>query len=239
MFADVDADYYLLVDGDATYDPLVARAMLDMLASERLDMVVAARRGVYGNAHRRGHGLGNQLFNSLYRRVFGTGFRDIFSGYRAFSRRFVKSFPAVSNGFEIETEMSVHAGQLRLPVAEIEADYGARPEGSASKLNTFRDAARILTMMTLLYKEIRPMRFFGGIALLLTMIATLLGLPLLQTWLDTGLVPRFPTAILATGLVVLAGIALTCGLVLDSVARGRLEQKRYAYLAQSGERPGG
>lgn len=238
MFADVDADHYLLVDGDGTYDPMAARAMLEMLEGERLDMVVAARRGVYGNAHRRGHGLGNRLFNALYRRVFGTGFRDIFSGYRAFSRRFVKSFPAVSNGFEIETEMSVHAGQLRLPVAEIEADYGARPEGSTSKLNTFRDAARILTMMTLLYKEIRPLRFFGAIALGLSAFAALLGLPLVETWLETGLVPRFPTAILATGLMVLAGIALTCGLVLDSVARGRLEQKRYAYLAQSGERIG-
>lgn len=237
MFADVDADVFLLVDGDGTYDAAVAPLMVRRLLDERLDMVVAARRGVHADAHRPGHGLGNRLFNRLYRGVFGSEFRDIFSGYRALSRRFVKSFPAVSGGFEIETEMSVHASQLRLPVAEIEADYGARPEGSRSKLDTFRDAFRILAMMALLYKEIRPARFFGYVALALAATATTLGIPLVETYLETGLVPRFPTAILATGLVVLAAIALTCGLILDSVSRGRLEQKRFAYLAQGGDRP--
>lgn len=236
MFADVDADVYLLVDGDGTYDAAAAPLMVRRLLEERLDMVVATRRGVHADAHRAGHGVGNRLFNCLYRQVFGPGFRDIFSGYRALSRRFVKSFPAVSGGFEIETEMSVHASQLRLPVAEIEADYGARPEGSSSKLETFRDAFRILAMMILLYKEVRPARFFGYLAAALAAAATILGIPLIQTWVETGLVPRFPTAILAMGLIVLAGIALTCGLILDSVARGRLEQKRFAYLAQDGDR---
>lgn len=233
MFADIDADVYLLVDGDGTYDASAAPRMIDLLQSERLDMVVATRRGVYDDAHRIGHGLGNRIFNHFYQRVFGPEFRDIFSGYRAFSRRFVKSFPAISRGFEIETEMSVHASQLRLPVAEIETVYGSRPEGSRSKLNTFRDAFRILATMLLLYKEVQPARFFGWIAAVLTLTALALGVPLAQTYLQTGLVPRFPTAILATGLVVLSGIAVTCGLILDSVARGRLEQKRFAYLAQS------
>ncbi len=235
MFADIDADVYLLVDGDGTYDASVAPAMIATLVDEQCDMVVATRHGVYDEAHRRGHGLGNRVFNRFYRAIFGPEFRDIFSGYRAFSRRFVKSFPAISRGFEIETEMSVHASQLRLPVAEIEADYGARPEGSASKLSTVRDAIRIFGMMALLYKEIHPARFFGLVAAALVGVALVLGVPLVETWIETGLVPRFPTAILATGLMVLAGIALTCGLILDSVARGRLEQKRFAYLAQGGD----
>lgn len=233
MFADVDADVYLLVDGDGTYDASAAPGMIDLLQGDRLDMVVATRKGVYADAHRLGHGLGNRLFNRFYQRIFGPGFRDIFSGYRAFSRRFVKSFPAISSGFEIETEMSVHASQLRLPVAEIEADYGSRPAGSRSKLNTFRDAFRILATMLLLYKEVQPARFFGWIAVALAAGALVLGAPLVETYLQTGMVPRFPTAILATGLVVLSGIAVTCGLILDTVARGRLEQKRFAYLAQT------
>lgn len=236
MFADIDADVYLLVDGDGTYDASVAPAMIAKLLDEQLDMVVATRRGVYDEAHRRGHGLGNRVFNRFYRTVFGPEFSDIFSGYRAFSRRFVKSFPAISRGFEIETEMSVHASQLRLPVAEIETDYGTRPEGSLSKLGTVGDAIRIFGMMVLLYKEVRPARFFALVAAALAGAALVLGVPLVETWLETGLVPRFPTAILVTGLTVLAGIALTCGLILDSVARGRLEQKRFAYLAQGGDR---
>lgn len=237
MFADIDADVYLLVDGDATYDASVAPEMVDMLVKDRFDMVVAARRGVYASAHRAGHGLGNRLFNGIYKAVFGPEFRDIFSGYRAFSRRFVKSFPATSRGFEIETEMSVHASQLRLPVAEIEADYGKRSPDSASKLNTFRDAIRILAMMLLLYKEVRPAAFYGYVAVALGAAALLLGVPLIETYVETGLVPRFPTAILATGLGVLSGIALICGLILDSVARGRVEQKRLAYLVQPCSRP--
>lgn len=236
MFSDIDADVYLLVDGDGTYDATGAPEMVRMVQQHRLDMVVAARQGIYDEAHRPGHALGNEMFNQFYRTIFGSEFRDIFSGYRAFSRRFVKSFPAISGGFEIETEMSVHASQLRLPVAEIELPYGKRPEGSTSKLSTVKDAVRILGMMLLLYKEIRPAGFFGVVAAAQAIAAVVLGLPVIETWIETGLVPRLPTALLATGLTVLAAIAATCGLILDSVARGRLEQKRFAYLAQGGEK---
>ncbi len=230
MFSDIEADVYVMADGDDTYDPSAAPRMIGVLAEERVDMVVGVRQGIYGNAHRPGHGLGNRLFNGLYKRLIGPEFSDIFSGYRAFSRRFVKSFPAVSSGFEIETEISVHASQLRIPVAEIETEYRSRPPGSASKLRTVRDAARILGTTLLLYKETKPARLFGGISLALALAAVLLAIPIVTTFLETGLVPRFPTAILATGLMLLAGISATCGLILDSVARGRLEQKRIAYL---------
>jgi glycosyltransferase involved in cell wall biosynthesis len=230
MFADVDADVYVLVDGDATYEAAAAPAMVGRLLAESLDMVIGTRAGVYENAHRAGHGFGNRLFNSLYRELFGPLFTDIFSGYRVFSRRFVKTFPAVSSGFEIETEMSVHASQLRMPVAEVSTRYGERKEGSASKLRTFRDAFRILRTFVLLFKEIRPLQFFGWIAASLALLAFVLAYPVIETFIETGLVPRFPTAILATGLMVLASISFTSGLILDSVARGKLEQKRLAYL---------
>jgi len=206
MFSDIDADIYIMADGDGTYDSSVAPKMIQCLINENLDMVVGTRRNVYQNAHRMGHGLGNRLFNRMYRSLFGRLFNDIFSGYRAFSRRFVKSFPAISSGFEIETEMSVHASQLRMPIAEIATDYGARQEGSVSKLRTFRDALRIMFTFLILFKEIRPARFFGVLAIGLFVLAIVLALPLLFTYLETGLVPRFPTAILATGLVLLAGI---------------------------------
>jgi glycosyltransferase involved in cell wall biosynthesis len=237
MFADIDVDIYVMADGDATYDPTVARDMVRRLLAERLDMVVGTRSNVFSNAHRAGHGYGNWLFNRLYRGLFGPIFTDIFSGYRVFSRRFVKSFPAISTGFEIETEMSVHASQLRMPVSEIETRYGAREEGSVSKLRTFRDAFRILGTFLLLYKEIQPARFFGAIAAFLALVSLGLAYPLLGTYLETGLVPRFPTAILATSLMVLAAVSLTCGLILDSVARGRLEYKRLLYLGLSQLRP--
>ena len=230
MFSDVDADIYLMADGDGTYDANAAPMMIQLLESEHLDMVVGTRQNVYENAHRRGHGLGNRVFNGIYRSLFGPLFSDIFSGYRVFSRRFVKSFPAVSSGFEIETEMSVHASQLRMPVGEIATNYGARQEGSISKLRTVRDAIRIFFTFLILFKEIRPARFFGVLAILVAAAAVILALPLLFTYLETGLVPRFPTAILATGLVLLSGMFMTCGLILDSVARGRLEQKRMWYL---------
>ena len=230
MFADIDADIYVMVDGDATYDPAVAAAMTRRLVAQHLDMVVGTRRNVFENAHRTAHGLGNRFFNRLYRELFGPLFSDIFSGYRVFSRRFVKTFPAMSSGFEIETEIAVHASQLRMPIAEIETAYGEREEGSASKLRTFRDASRILRTLILLYKEIKPGRFFGLIACCLILLAVALGYPLLDTYMVTGLVPRFPTAILATGLVLLGAIAVVAGLILDSVAAGRLEQKRLAYL---------
>jgi len=233
MFADVDADIYILVDGDGTYDASAAPEMVKRLLMQRLDMFVATRANVYRQAHRFGHGFGNRVFNRLYRELFGPLFTDIFSGYRVFSRRFVKSFPAVSSGFEIETEISVHASQLRVPIGEMPTPYGEREQGSLSKLSTFRDSLRILGTFLLLFKEVQPARFFGVIASILTATALILAYPLYRTYVETGLVPRFPTAILATGLVLLAGIAFTAGLVLDSVARSRLEQKRMSYIALS------
>jgi len=230
MFADIDADLYVMADGDGTYDPSVAPTMIRRLVTDHLDMVVGKRRDVYANAHRRGHGLGNRLFNGFYRELFGPLFTDIFSGYRVFSRRFVKTFPVVSSGFEIETEMSVHASQLRMPVAEVETDYGVREDGSVSKLHTFGDALRILRMFVRLYRAIKPVHFYGLLAAALTVSALILGYPLLEQYLETHTVPRLPTAVLATGLVLLAGISGVAGLILDSVAAGRLEQKRLAYL---------
>ena len=230
MFSDIDADVYVMADGDGTYDASMASKMVDKLLDENLDMVIGTRRDVYENAHRLGHGFGNRLFNGMYRSLFGPLFNDIFSGYRIFSRRFVKSFPAVSSGFEIETEMSVHASQLRMPIAEIPTDYGSRQEGSVSNLRTFRDAFRIMFTFLILFKEIRPARFFGVLACILLLLATILAAPILLTFFETGLVPRFPTAILAMGIVLIASIFMVSGLILDSVARGRLEQKRIWYM---------
>jgi glycosyltransferase involved in cell wall biosynthesis len=233
MFSDIDADIYVMADGDGTYDPKIVVTMIRKLLDEHLDLVVGTRRNIYHDAHRKGHGFGNKLFNAMYRGLFGPLFTDIFSGYRVFSRRFVKSFPAVSSGFEIETEMSVHASQLRMPIAEIETSYSARQEGSASKLRTVRDALRIFFTFLILFKEIRPARFFGVLSIGLTLCAVILALPVLFTYLETGLVPRFPTAILASAVVLLAGIFAVSGLILDSVARGRLEQKRIWYMTNS------
>jgi len=234
MFSDIEADIYLMADGDGTYDCRLAPEMIQKLIHEHLDMVVGIRQDVYQNAHRAGHGFGNRLFNALYRRLFGRLFTDIFSGYRIFSRRFVKSFPAVSSGFEIETEMAVHASQLRMPIAEVLTRYGARQEGSVSKLRTVSDGLRIMLTFLILFKEIRPALFFGVLAAALTTFAVALAVPLFLTYLETGLVPRFPTAILSTGLVLLSGICMVSGVILDSVARGRWEQKRMWYLANSG-----
>lgn len=231
MFSDIEADIYVIADGDGTYDASVAPTMVQQLRDEHLDMVVGTRRNVYSDAHRPGHGFGNRLFNAIYRSLFGPLFTDIFSGYRVFSRRFVKSFPAVSSGFEIETEMSVHASQLRMPIAETSTEYGERQEGSTSKLRTIRDALRIMFTFLVLFKEIHPAKFFGVLAMVLFASAVGLAIPLVITYLETGLVPRFPTAILATGVTLLGSVFLVCGLVLDSVARGRLEQKRMWYLA--------
>lgn len=233
MFSDIDADIYIMADGDGTYDHRMAPELIKRLVDDHLDMVIGTRRNVFDDAHRLGHGFGNRLFNGMYRSLFGPLFNDIFSGYRVFSRRFVKSFPAVSSGFEIETEISVHASQLRMPIAEIKTDYGARQEGSVSKLRTFRDAFRIMLTFLILFKEIRPARFFGVLAIVLSFIAVAMVLPLLLTYMETGLVPRFPTAILATGLVLMSGIFMVSGLILDSVARGRLEQKRIWYMMYS------
>lgn len=233
MFADIDADVYVMADGDSTYDASSAPAMVDLLRSARLDMVVAKRitAGNGDGAYRRGHRTGNRAMTRVVARLFGECFTDIFSGYRVFSRRFVKSFPALATGFEIETELTVHALQLGVPVAELPTPYFARPAGSASKLSTYADGWRIFLMILELYKDVRPRRFFGFIGTVLLLLAGILAWPLLVTWLEIGLVPRFPTAILATGVSLLAFISLACGIILDSVARGRLEGKRLAYLA--------
>lgn len=231
MFADIEADIYVMADGDGTYDAKVAPLLVHMLWRDRLDMMVGARAGVGQNAHRAGHAFGNRCFNLLYRMLFGAEFGDIFSGYRVFSRRFVKSFPAVSGGFEIETELSVHAGQLKLPVGEIETAYGARREGSASKLRSVRDGIAILKTFSILLKETRPMLFFGALAGVVTLLSGALAAPLLATFAQTGLVPRLPTAVLCTGLMLIASLLCVCGLILDSLARSRIEQKRMFYLA--------
>jgi glycosyltransferase involved in cell wall biosynthesis len=232
MFADIDADIYVMADGDLTYDPGSAPEMVRMLVAEQLDMVVGTRQHEAAEAYRGGHVIGNRLFTGLLAGLFGRSFTDIFSGYRIFSRRFVKSFPALSQGFEIETEISVHALELRMPVAELETAYGARPEGSASKLSTYRDGWRILKTIGTLYRIERPVLFYGTIAALLMLGALVLAIPLLITYLDSGLVPRFPTAILATGLVIVAVLSFFAGLILDTVTRGRREMRRLAYLAQ-------
>ncbi|MCF6102122.1 glycosyltransferase [Mesorhizobium muleiense] len=231
MFADIDADIYLMADGDGTYAPEDTPLLINTLITERCDMVVGTRRGVTADAGRSGHAFGNRIFNSLYKRLFGRDFTDIFSGYRAFTRRFVKSFPAVSGGFEIETEMSVHASQLKLPVAEILLDYGRRPEGSSSKLSTVRDGAKILLMFAMLMKETQPFRFFGAIAAVLLVASLILMAPVLVEYFETGLVPRMPTWVLSIGLLLLSVLMAMTGLILDSVSRGRAEQKRIFYLS--------
>jgi glycosyltransferase involved in cell wall biosynthesis len=231
MFADVDADIYVMADGDATYDPHAAPEMVRMVAEEQLDMVVGARRDQVEAAYRRGHRLGNAVFTGLLAWLFGRTFSDIFSGYRVFSRRFVKSFPVLSAGFEIETEISVHALELRMPVSELVTVYSARPEGSASKLSTYRDGWRIMRTIVTLFRIERPVLFFGVIGALLAFTAIILSIPLIITYQQTGLVPRFPTAILATGLMILATLSGMCGLILDTVVRGRREVRRLAYLA--------
>jgi len=236
MFADIDADIYVMADGDGTYDPRQAPALIDTLIAEHADMVVGTRRGVTEDAGREGHAFGNRVFNGIYGNLFGSDFTDILSGYRAFTRRFAKSFPAVSSGFEIETEMSVHASQLKMPTAEIELDYGRRPAGSHSKLATFKDGFRILVMIAMLMKETRPALFFGLLASLFGIASLVAGTPVIQDFLITGLVPRLPTAVLAMGLMMIAFLFTCCGLILDSVARARVEQKRMVYLAQAGLR---
>ncbi|PJI86870.1 glycosyltransferase [Sphingomonas koreensis] len=234
MFADVDADLYVMADGDATYDAAAAPAMIEKMLAEGLDMVVGTRIHEAADAYRRGHVLGNRAMTGLLARLFGRSFTDIFSGYRVFSRRFVKSFPVLSAGFEIETEISVHALELKMPVGEVETRYLARPEGSASKLSTYRDGFRIARTILTLYRIEKPMLFFGWVAGLLGLLALILAVPLVITYVDTGLVPRFPTAILATGLVILSALGLFAGLILDTVVRGRREMRRLAYLAVPG-----
>ena len=230
-FADVDADLYVLVDGDDTYDAAAAPGMVALLQREGLDMVNGARVTDIQKAYRPGHRLGNQVLTGMVRLVFGDRISDMLSGYRVFSRRFVKSFPALSGGFETETEFTVHALDLKMPVGEVATAYKDRPVGSVSKLRTYSDGVRILRTIVVLVKEERPLQFFTIAGLFLLALAILLGVPVVGEFLRTGLVPRLPTAVLAMGVGMLAALAFACGLVLDSVSRGRKEIKRLAYLS--------
>jgi hypothetical protein len=232
MFADVDADVIVLVDGDATYDAASARALIARLLADRLDMVVAARIQGDEAAYRTGHRLGNRLFSAAVDWVFNATLSDILSGYRVFSRRFVKSFPVLSRGFEIEIELTVHALELELPMAEVPTPYFARPAGSASKLSTWRDGLRILATIVGLCRTERPLAFFSGLGSVLAVLAVVLAIPVFATYLEQGVVPRVPTAILSTGLMLLAFLFVVAGLILDTVTKGRREMKLLAYLAQ-------
>jgi glycosyltransferase involved in cell wall biosynthesis len=231
MFADIDADIYVLVDGDGTYDAGSAPAMVRLLATAQLDMVNGRRTGGAEGAYRPGHRFGNRVLSSLVGKIFGTRITDMLSGYRVFSRRFVKSFPALATGFETETEFTVHALELNMPVAEIDTPYGERPQGSASKLRTFHDGARILATIVRLVKEERPLAFFSAAGAVLLLLALVLLIPVLATYFETGLVPRLPTFVAAMGLGVLGFLSFACGMILDSVARARKEAKRMRYLA--------
>jgi len=233
MFADVDAGLYVLVDGDATYDAASARAMIARLTEERLDMVVGARVDQEHAAYRLGHRTGNRLLVGFFALAFHAPFSDILSGYRVFSRRFVKSFPVLSRGFEIETELCVHALELELPVAEVPTPYYARPQGSVSKLSTWRDGVRILFTIVDLYRSERPLAFFSGLGIALAIVSIGLAVPIFVTYFEQGIVPRIPTAILSTGLMLLASLSIVAGLVLDTVTRGRREAKLIAYLEQA------
>ena len=236
MLGEIDADIYVMVDGDGTYDAASAPRMVEALVANDLDMVTAVRDEEHGaNAYRRGHRLGNRAFNALLGVLFGARPADMLSGYRVLSRRFAKSFPAISRGFEIETELTVHALEQRLPTAEVRTPYFERPAGSTSKLSTYADGARILWMTATLFRDERPLAFFGGIAIVVGTLGLLLGGSVVVEYMHTRLVPRFPTAILATGLMLLAFLALGVGLILNNVARGRRETKRLAYLAQSSQ----
>jgi glycosyltransferase involved in cell wall biosynthesis len=231
MFADIDADIFVLVDGDATYDAEAAPRMVRRAIEENLDFVNGARVSQSMDAYRRGHRLGNYVLTELVRDIFGREFTDMLSGYKVFSRRYVKSFPAMSRGFEIETELTVHALELRMPSAEEPTAYGERPSGSVSKLSTFRDGARILRLIFDLVRNERPLQFFGLAGALLILIAVVLAIPLAETYFQTGLVPRLPTAVLAIGLVIIGFLSFLAGLILDVVATMRSEMKRLAYLS--------
>ena len=233
MFADIEADFYVLVDGDDTYDARAAPLMLQQAIDNGFDMVNGTRVTEIEAAYRRGHRFGNLVLTGLVRAIFGNRITDMLSGYRVFSRRFVKSFPALSSGFETETEFTVHALELRMPVGEVETAYKDRPVGSTSKLRTYSDGIRILRTIMVLVKEARPLAFVSVVAAVFVLVGFVLAIPLVVVFAETGLVPRLPTAVLVVGLMVLAALSLTCGLILDSVARGRKEIKRLAYLAIS------
>ncbi len=230
MFADIDADIYVLVDGDDTYEAAAAPALVARLVDDGLDMVTGTREASSDLAYRTGHRFGNRLLTGLVAFSFGSQVSDMLSGYRVLSRRFVKSFPLLSGGFEIETEMTVHGLELGMPQAEVTTVYKERPEGSESKLNTYADGLRILTTIVRMLKEERPLAFFGSMCALLIVAALVIATPIVITFIDTGLVPRFPTAILATGMILLGFLSLACGLILATVTRGRQELKRLRYL---------
>jgi glycosyltransferase involved in cell wall biosynthesis len=234
MFADIEADIYILADGDGTYDSRYAPRLIEKLIADNLDMIVGTRQETGGQdeseAYRRGHRLGNMLFNRFVSLLFSKQFSDIFSGYRVFSRRFVKSFPSLSRGFEIETEFTIHSLDLRLPVAEVATPYKARPEGSESKLNSFADGFRILGTIFMLLKETKPIQFFSAIFAALAALSIALAVPLFVSYLETGLVPRIPTAVLTTGIMLVGVVCFISGLILDSVSRGRREIKILHYL---------
>ena len=234
MFADIEADIFVMVDGDNTYDASTAPQLVQRLLDESLDMVNGKRVHEDADAYRRGHQFGNALLTNLVASIFGKRFDDMLSGYKVFSRRYVKSFPSLASGFEIETELTVHALELRMPVAEMETRYGARAEGSVSKLSTYRDGFRILRTIAILIKEERPLQFFGAISAVLALSSIVMAFPLIVTFFQTGMVPRLPTAVLATGMMLLGFLALACGLILDTVTRGRQELKRLQYLSVKG-----
>jgi hypothetical protein len=231
MFADIEADVFVLVDGDDTYDASCAPQLVDALITQALDMVNGSRIASSQAAYRMGHQFGNAMLTGLVAHIFGNRLTDMLSGYRVFSRRFVKSFPALTTGFETETEFTVHALQLRMPIAEIPTTYRERPAGSTSKLRTYRDGWRILRTIVTLIKQEKPLQFFAVISLVLVLLSAGLAVPVVQTYLQTGLVPRLPTAVLSMGIMLLASLSLVCGLVLETVTRGRMESKRLAYLS--------
>jgi glycosyltransferase involved in cell wall biosynthesis len=231
MFADIEADVFILVDGDDTYDARIAPQLVNHLLENCLDMVNAVRQSTAQDAYRRGHRLGNRVLTGLVATVFGNRLTDLLSGYRAFSRRFVKSFPALTSGFEIETELSVHALQLRMPLGEVPTEYRERPRGSTSKLNTYKDGFRILRTIVYLIKEEKPLAFFSVVASVLAVLSLAVGVPVIVEFSHTGLVPRLPTALMAASLGILSFLCFACGLILDTVSRGRAESKRLAYLS--------
>lgn len=240
MFADVEADVYVMVDGDATYDPTAVSTLVDKLLDEHLDMVVGCRQTeaeVAGDAYRKGHQWGNRMLTRSVTHIFGGQFTDMLSGYRAFSRRYVKSFPALSRGFETETELTVHALELRMPYGEVMTTYGARPEGSFSKLSTYRDGWRILRTIGHLYVSERPLSFFGICGVFLALIAILLSAPVIAEYMREGIVPRLPTAVLSASMMVCGLLSFVCGLILDNVTRGRHETKRLSYLSVPPPKP--
>ena len=229
MFADIEADIFIMSDGDGTYDISTSPELVRQLITEQLDMIVGVRVPEKG-AHRKGHSFGNFIFNKIIFFIFEDKYTDIFSGFRIFSKRFVKTFPALSKGFEVETEICIHALDLDVPLKEVPVRYSKRIAGSSSKLRTFSDGFVILRTIVSMFREVKPFTFFNIISVVLMFVAFLIGYPLVVTWIETGLVPRIPTAIIVMGLIVLSFICVTCGLVLDCVARGRKESKRLSYL---------